>query len=104
MIVDLDAHQGNGHERDHLGDKDTYIMDAYNHNIYPGDVVAKNAISYDIPVHRSTTDSSYMKQLDKALTEAIQQFQPEFVVYNAGTDCLINDPLGDLGITAKGIC
>jgi histone deacetylase 11 len=31
MIVDLDAHQGNGHERDHLDDKDTYILDAYNH-------------------------------------------------------------------------
>ena len=25
------------------------------------------------------------------------------MVYNAGTDCLIGDPLGDLKITAKGI-
>jgi histone deacetylase 11 len=31
MIVDLDAHQGNGHERDHLDDKDTFIIDFYNH-------------------------------------------------------------------------
>ena len=37
MIVDLDAHQGNGHERDHMDDENTYIVDAYNHNIYPGD-------------------------------------------------------------------
>ena len=35
MIVDLDAHQGNGHERDHLNDPDCYIVDAYNHGIYP---------------------------------------------------------------------
>jgi histone deacetylase 11 len=40
MIVDLDAHQGNGHERDHLGDEDIHIFDAYNHMIYPGDVDA----------------------------------------------------------------
>ena len=27
LIVDLDAHQGNGHERDFAGDNDTFIMD-----------------------------------------------------------------------------
>ena len=37
MIVDLDAHQGNGHERDHLNDPETYIVDFYNHSIFPGD-------------------------------------------------------------------
>src|SRR5262249_40920176 len=34
MILDLDAHQGNGHEHDFLGDKDTFILDAYNPSIY----------------------------------------------------------------------
>lgn len=37
MIIDLDAHQGNGHERDFLNDQNAYIIDAYNHRIYPGD-------------------------------------------------------------------
>lgn len=37
MIIDLDAHQGNGHERDHINRSDVFIVDAYNHNIYPGD-------------------------------------------------------------------
>lgn len=37
MIIDLDAHQGNGHERDHLNREDIFIVDAYNHSIYPGD-------------------------------------------------------------------
>jgi histone deacetylase 11 len=41
MIVDLDAHQGNGHERDFIGDSDTYIIDFYNAGIYPGDIHAK---------------------------------------------------------------
>ena len=40
MIIDLDAHQGNGHELDHKNDPSTYILDAYNHNIYPGDYEA----------------------------------------------------------------
>lgn len=37
MIVDLDAHQGNGHERDHLQDEGVFIVDFYNHYIYPDD-------------------------------------------------------------------
>lgn len=28
---------------------------------------------------------------------------PEFIIYNAGTDCMEGDPLGRLGITAEGI-
>jgi hypothetical protein len=35
IIVDLDAHQGNGHERDFLHDTNTFIMDMYNSSIYP---------------------------------------------------------------------
>ena len=43
LIVDLDAHQGNGHERDFMDeprDGDgiaTCIVDAYNPNIFPGE-------------------------------------------------------------------
>ena len=37
LIIDLDAHQGNGHERDHPDSSKVYILDAYNFGIYPGD-------------------------------------------------------------------
>ena len=33
--------QGNGHERDFLGDRRVFIMDVYNRHIYPGDRIAK---------------------------------------------------------------
>ena len=42
MIIDLDAHQGNGHERDFVGDDRVYIMDVYNRGIYPHDGYAKS--------------------------------------------------------------
>ena len=41
MIVDLDAHQGNGHERDFLHDPRVHILDCYNKWIYPNDHAAK---------------------------------------------------------------
>jgi acetoin utilization deacetylase AcuC-like enzyme len=30
MIIDLDAHQGNGYERDFLGDSNIFILDCFN--------------------------------------------------------------------------
>lgn len=44
MIIDLDAHQGNGHGSDALGDPDIYIIDAHNPEIFPGDTEAARAI------------------------------------------------------------
>ena len=56
MIIDLDAHQGNGHERDHQNPLKYYIIDAYNFNIYPGDTFAEQFISHSISVTQRTSD------------------------------------------------
>ena len=80
-----------------------YIIDAYNHGIYPGDDVAIPAISDNIRVHRSTTDPEYLHMVKKSLKKAFEEFKPEFVIYNAGTDCMRGDPLGALKISEKGI-
>lgn len=43
-----DFRQGNGHERDFLGNPDVYIMDVYNFGIYPGDIFAKSMTCADM--------------------------------------------------------
>ncbi len=42
--------QGNGHERDklHFEDEDTFILDAYNSDIWPNDRKAKAAIDEEV--------------------------------------------------------
>jgi len=70
----LDAHQGNGHERDHIGDDDTFIIDAYNHDIYPNDNYAKQAIKYDIKVSASTRDEKFLNDVEKAMMMAVKSF------------------------------
>ncbi len=39
----------------------------------------------------------------EALEIGFNEFKPEFVLYNAGTDILAGDPLGNLNISAQGI-
>ena len=37
------------------------------------------------------------------MTICISEFKPDIIIYNAGTDCMIGDPLGGLNITPQGI-
>lgn len=41
MIIDLDAHQGNGYAKDYPIDDEIYIVDCYNFRIFPQDIDAK---------------------------------------------------------------
>ncbi|KAJ8301577.1 hypothetical protein KUTeg_020564 [Tegillarca granosa] len=70
--------KGNGHERDFMDDSRVYILDVYNRGIYPHDGYAK---------------SKYNIQHTEG---ALNEFTPDVIVYNAGTDILEGDPLGNL--------
>ncbi|XP_020583632.1 histone deacetylase 2 isoform X2 [Phalaenopsis equestris] len=96
MIIDLDAHQGNGHETDFSNDRRVYIMDMYNSQIYPLDYEARRYIDQKIELVSGTRTKEYLEDLDRALEVARNQFDPELLVYNAGTDILDGDPLGRL--------
>ncbi|XP_027201169.2 histone deacetylase 11 [Dermatophagoides pteronyssinus] len=110
LIVDCDAHQGNGYERDVLRmtkdeKKLIYILDMFNPRIYPRDEFARKAINREIHVSYRTNDENYIKLLDFHLNAIIEtdHFQPSLIIYNAGTDCLQGDRLGQLKITPEGI-
>lgn len=103
MVVDLDAHQGNGYARDFHGDQDVYIMDVYNRAIYPGDEHAKGAIRRKVELRPGTSDEAYLKLVDEHLQLALGEFPTDLVVYNAGTDVLSGDSLGYLNISEKGV-
>ncbi|CAF3954546.1 unnamed protein product [Adineta steineri] len=101
LIVDLDAHQGNGHEHDFMNDERVFIMDMYNSQIYPRDQHAKTAIKCKIELMNHTDDKTYLRLLHINLEKSLKEFQPDFVVYNAGTDILEGDLLGNLDITPE---
>lgn len=103
LIIDLDAHQGNGHARDHMDRNKYCIFDVYNHYIYPGDEDAKRGISYDINALDCNDDMSYLDKIDDELPNAFEKFKPDFVIYNAGTDCMSGDPLGRLDLSPDAI-
>ncbi|XP_062400419.1 histone deacetylase 11 isoform X1 [Sardina pilchardus] len=102
-IIDLDAHQGNGHERDFLDDRRVYIMDVYNRYIYPGDGYAKRAIKRKVELDWGTEDMEYLQKVELHVEGALNEVRPDIIIYNAGTDILDGDPLGGLAISPQGI-
>ncbi|XP_066325291.1 histone deacetylase 2-like isoform X5 [Miscanthus floridulus] len=105
MIIDLDAHQGNGHEKDFGSDVAgrVYTLDMYNSGIYPFDHVAKKYIDQKVELDGGTKTEDYLEILDKALKVAESRFQPQLILYNAGTDILDGDPLGSLKVSPEGV-
>jgi len=107
MIIDLDAHQGNGHERDkiNLKDDNLYILDMYNKGIYPGDSEAKKAINREVKLSSGCTTETYINELSNALEKSRSEdkVSPDLIIYNAGTDILDGDPLGRLCVSPDGV-
>ncbi|XP_029635167.1 histone deacetylase 11 isoform X1 [Octopus sinensis] len=105
LIVDLDAHQGNGYQRDVLeaDDNDVYILDIYNRKIYPFDGYAKKAIKRKVELEPFTADEEYLNSVSVNVHGALNEFAADVVIYNAGTDILDGDPLGNLAISPAGV-
>ena len=131
LIIDLDAHQGNGYERDvmSLGRRrplkssrgstssavnidgnstkqqsdHVYIFDMYNSRIYPRDILAKEAINRAVELKCHTKDQEYLALLSFHLLASLDDFKPDLVVYNAGTDILLGDRLGKLDISPEAV-
>jgi len=103
MIVDLDAHQGNGYASIFKNDSRIHIFDVYNKEIYPQDLEAKRYIEFDYPVKSYVEDKEYLSLLERELGGAMVKSKPNLIIYNAGTDVLKRDPLGCMSISEDGI-
>ena len=108
MIIDLDAHQGNGHESVLANDKRVTIFDMYNANAYPRDYNAKQQITFDVPVQSGISDADYLRRLKTELPKALNRLkttgrQPDLIIYNAGSDIVTGDPVGNMNVSDNGV-
>ena len=105
LVIDLDAHQGNGHARDKIlfGKENVVILDIYNPYIFPNDEQAKKGIDIEICVNSKDNDHSYLKKLKDGLDMLNEFGKIDFIIYNAGTDILKGDTLGNLNISQEGV-
>ncbi|MEO0312123.1 MAG: hypothetical protein RIQ89_1780, partial [Bacteroidota bacterium] len=57
----------------------------------------------DIALPDGTPDAVYLPALAQGLDLILDQFNPDFIFYQAGVDTLVQDVLGKLSLTMEGL-
>jgi histone deacetylase 11 len=98
LVVDTDAHQGNG-TADALGPWPwAHLLDLYEERLFPR---PKAREEMPVPLPSLLGGASYLELLHEHLPEALRRSRPDLVVYNAGSDVLATDPLSSLRLTPE---
>lgn len=107
--VDIDAHHGDGVFYSYQSDPDIIIGDIHEDGrfLYPGTGFAyetgtesATGTKINLPVMPGSDDEIFFSSWGR-LEEFIRQFDPEFILFQAGVDSIIGDPLTHMEFTPK---
>jgi acetoin utilization deacetylase AcuC-like enzyme len=100
VVIDCDVHQGNGTASVTHGDKSIYTLSIHGEKNFP---FRKIASDLDIGLPNETADEDYLDTLQIAVERILYLQQPDLVIYQSGADPYIDDKLGKLSLTKKGL-
>ena len=114
LIIDLDAHHGDGNASIFEGNPKVGIFDIYNQDVFPlrkekgqpkpvSPQSDEEKLRFYFPTPKGTGDDEYLTLLKDNLDRAIDKVKPGIIFYNAGTDIYEDDPIGELNISLAGI-
>lgn len=98
LVVDTDAHQGDGTAKVLRTWGWADLLDLYEEDIFPW---PKAEEAMPVPLPARTNGEEYQEALRAHLPKALDRYQPDLIVYNAGSDVLGSDPLSRLMLTAE---
>ena len=100
MIVDWDAHHGNGTEEIFYQDSSVLYSSIHESPLYPGTgdredvgIGDGEGFNINIPVLAESCDIIYQRAFDEILIPVAKQYSPEVIVVSAGYDSCVLDPL-----------
>jgi acetoin utilization deacetylase AcuC-like enzyme len=100
LIFDCDVHQGDGTAKLAENNTEIYTVSLHAEKNFP---FRKQHSNMDFNLLKGTQDTEYLDTVDSALYLAINTYQPDAVIYDAGVDIHINDDLGHLSISTEGV-
>lgn len=100
LIFDCDVHQGDGTAKLAANNDAIYTVSIHGEKNFP---YRKQVSNLDFGLAKGTQDDEYLSTVEQAWQMAINYFQPDAVIYDAGVDIHIDDDLGHLNITTEGV-
>ena len=100
LIVDLDVHQGDGTAWIFRDDPSVFTFSMHCEANFPG---KKQQSNLDVPLPVGLDDDGYLQILAHHLPDLLTEVQPDLVLYDAGVDTHVEDGLGKLALSDRGI-
>ncbi len=98
-IIDFDVHHGNGTQDIFYDNEKVLYVSTHQYPYYPGSGSHKENGKFNnvlnIPLEAGTTSEEYLNAYENVLKK-IKQFKPEFLLFSAGFDAHIDDPLAQI--------
>lgn len=107
LIVDFDAHHGNGTQACFWQEQKVAYFSSHQEHIYPGSGRIDEAahargrlINLPLPIHAG--DMSFQQMVEGIITPLVEKRKPEFILVSVGFDAHWKDPLTQLGVSTRG--
>jgi len=107
LVVDYDAHHGNGTQAAFLEDERAGYLSTHQWGIYPGtgwidDAPKAKQRIVNVPLPAFAGDQIIERVADEILQPMVEAFKPEMIFVSAGFDAHWSDPLTSLGFSSAG--
>ncbi len=109
LIVDWDAHHGNGTQEAFYRDKHVFYFSIHQFPCYPGSGTPAQTgtgegerYTLNVPLDPWNGDDEFLAAFTDRLVPAVRDFAPEFVLLSAGFDAHRADPLASLNVSDEG--
>ncbi len=111
LILDHDVHFGNGTSDIYYKDPTVLYISIHQdpRTIYPGTGFTwqtgkdqGKGYNINVPLPPGTSDETYLYAMNETFIPLAEEFQPQIIITNGGSDPHHADTLGDLALTTKG--
>ena len=103
-IIDFDVHHGNGTQDIFYNNEKVLYISTHQYPYYPGSGSEKEKGKFNnvvnIPLEAGTTAEEYLNAYENVLKK-LKEFKPEFLLFSAGFDAHIDDPLAQLRLNSE---
>ncbi len=103
-IIDFDVHHGNGTQDIFFNNEKVLYISTHQYPYYPGSGSEKEKGNFNnilnIPLEAGTTAEEYLNAYEHVLKK-LKEFKPQFVLFSAGFDAHIDDPLAQLRLSSE---
>jgi len=99
-IVDCDVHQGDGTAALCAGHPQIATYSIHAEKNFP---VRKAQSTRDVPLPDGVGDEEYLRVLDATLSDFLDTYRPDLILYQGGVDPFAGDRLGRLALSEDGL-